>query len=89
MFLKDPAQAIRHKMVSYGGCIHSEYQYLKTSPRGTTKVVYSIGKFTFKAVKVPLDWKLTHDNWDMMAISDDDSAEVWVFGERNGRREGY
>ncbi len=31
---------------------------------GTTKVVYSIGKFTFKAVKAPLDWKLTHDDID-------------------------
>jgi len=26
---------------------------------GTTKVVYRIGKFTFKAVKAPLDWPLT------------------------------
>lgn len=26
---------------------------------GTTKVVYRIGKFTYKAVKAPLDWPLT------------------------------
>jgi rare lipoprotein A len=31
---------------------------------GTTKVVYSIGKFTFKAVKAPLDWKFVHDDID-------------------------
>ncbi len=28
---------------------------------GTTKLVYHIGKFTFKVVKAPLDWALTSD----------------------------
>jgi len=28
---------------------------------GTTKVMYRIGKFTFRVVKAPLEWPLTHD----------------------------
>ena len=28
---------------------------------GTTHLVYSIGKFTFKVVKAPIDWPLTSD----------------------------
>ena len=29
---------------------------------GTTKVVYHIGKFTYKVVKAPIDWALTSDD---------------------------
>ena len=29
---------------------------------GTTKLVYHIGKFTFKVVKAPIDWALTNDD---------------------------
>jgi len=31
---------------------------------GTTKLVYSIGKFTFVVVRAPLEWPLTHDDID-------------------------
>ncbi len=29
---------------------------------GTTKLVYSVGKFTFEVVRAPLDWPLMNDN---------------------------
>jgi rare lipoprotein A len=28
---------------------------------GTTRLVYHVGKFTFKVVKAPIEWALTHD----------------------------
>ncbi len=31
---------------------------------GTTKLVYTIGKFTFEVVKAPLDWALTNEDID-------------------------
>lgn len=36
---------------------------------GTCKLVYRLGEFTYKVVKAPLDWNLTHDIESVDGIS--------------------
>lgn len=46
------------------GVIKSSYYVVKGSyelTAGTSKLVYRIGGFTYRVVKAPLDWHLTHD----------------------------
>jgi rare lipoprotein A len=54
------------------GVVKSTYYVVKGSyelTAGTVKVVYRIGEFTFKVVKAPLDWQLTHDIESIDGIS--------------------
>jgi rare lipoprotein A len=46
------------------GAVKSTYYIVKGSyelTAGTMKVAYKIGEFSFKVIKAPLDWQLTHD----------------------------
>lgn len=46
------------------GVAKSTYYVVKGSyelTAGTAQLVYGVGKFTFKVVKAPLNWRLTHD----------------------------
>jgi rare lipoprotein A len=54
------------------GVVKSSYYLVKGSyelTAGTTRLVYGIGGFTFKVVKAPLDWHLTHDIESVDGIS--------------------
>ena len=54
------------------GVVKSTYYVVKGSyvlTAGTVKVAYRIGEFTFKVVKAPLDWQLTHDIESIDGIS--------------------
>jgi rare lipoprotein A len=49
------------------GTVKGGYYTVKgayTLTAGTTKLVYRVGKFTFKVVKAPLDWALVNDEID-------------------------
>jgi len=54
------------------GAVKSTYYVVKGSyelTAGTVKVAYKIGGFTFKVIKAPLDWQLTHDVESVDGIS--------------------
>ncbi len=54
---------VPHKVVK--GTVQGTYYVVKGAyelTAGTTKLVYHVGKFTFKVVKAPIDWALTNDD---------------------------
>ena len=55
--------SIPYKVVK--GTVKGTYYVVKGTyelTAGTTKIVYHIGRFTFKVVKAPIDWDLMNDN---------------------------
>jgi rare lipoprotein A len=59
------AVTVPYKVVK--GTVKGTYYVVKGSynlTAGTTKIIYSIGAFTFTAVKAPLDWVLVNEDID-------------------------
>jgi len=49
-----------------GGYYTAKGAYTFTA--GTTKLVYKVGKFTFRIVKAPLDWALVNKDIDTIEV---------------------